>query len=75
MKDMEGTFVLAPMPCKIVDVHVQEGQNVEVNQKLVTIEAMKVEMPVAAPADGTIRAVKVQPGQLVDTDAVLVIVG
>jgi len=39
---------------------------------LVVLEAMKVQMRLTAPCDGTVAAVHVQPGDLVDDGAELV---
>ncbi|KAH8701743.1 putative 3-methylcrotonyl-CoA carboxylase subunit alpha [Talaromyces proteolyticus] len=49
--------VLAPMPCKILSVEVQEGQVVEKDQPLVVIESMKMETVIRSPQDGTISRV------------------
>ncbi len=49
--------VTAPMPGKIVQVLVQEGDVVERNQALVVLEAMKMEHTLLAPGAGTIGIV------------------
>lgn len=46
----------APMPGRVVAVHVEDGELVTAGQPLVSIEAMKMEHPVLAPHDGTVRA-------------------
>ena len=64
--------VTAPMPAKVVTVDVQEGDEVKNGATLVVLEAMKMELPVAAPFDGRVRAIRCRPGDLVQADAVLV---
>lgn len=45
----------APMPGSVVVVHVEDGQSVTAGAPLVSIEAMKMEHPVVASHDGTVR--------------------
>jgi acetyl-CoA/propionyl-CoA carboxylase biotin carboxyl carrier protein len=47
--------VRAPMPGAIVAVHVAPGAHVRAGERLVTIEAMKMEHPVVAPHDGVVE--------------------
>lgn len=54
--------ILAPMPGKVIAVEVEAGQAVTAGQKLLTLEAMKMEHTLTAPADGTVRAVTAEPG-------------
>ncbi len=44
----------APMPGAVVAVHVADGASVRAGDRIVTIEAMKMEHPVTAPHDGTV---------------------
>jgi biotin carboxyl carrier protein len=53
-------------------VHVAPGDVVAARQHLVVLEAMKMELPVTAPFDGTIAAVHVASGDRVAGGAVLV---
>jgi biotin carboxyl carrier protein len=48
------------------------GDAVTAGQRLVTLEAMKMEHPVTAPSDGTVAEVRVEPGQQVDEGSLLV---
>ena len=66
--------LLAPMPGSVVRVLVGQGDHVVTGQPLVVLEAMKMEHTVASPADGAVSEVRVQPGQQVESGAVLVIV-
>lgn len=71
---MAETHVIAPMVGKIVAVHVKPGDRVKENDPVVTIEAMKMEMPVPAPHDGTVKEVFVSEGEVVESDTILVII-
>jgi biotin carboxyl carrier protein len=62
----------APMPATVISVHVRAGDRVERNAILVVLEAMKMELPVRAPAAGTVTLVNCQPGDLVQPGTALV---
>ena len=62
----------APMPATVVDVLVKPGDTVRKGDTVVLLEAMKMELPIRAPADGTVTAVHCAPRELVKADAVLV---
>ncbi len=62
----------APMPGKVIQVLVAEGDTVEANARLVVMEAMKMEFTIRAPHAGQVKRLPVQVGQLVDAGAVLV---
>jgi len=53
---------------------VSEGDAVEKGQGLVIVEAMKMENEVRSPVTGTVRDIKVKPGDTVEGGAVLVVV-
>ncbi len=63
----------APMPGKVVQVVVSSGQQVARGQKLVSIEAMKMETSVFSPLSGRVREVLVRPGQPVQGRDLLLI--
>ncbi|HET6332564.1 MAG TPA: biotin carboxylase N-terminal domain-containing protein [Polyangiales bacterium] len=63
---------LAPMDGSVVDVLVQLGQRVERGDTVAVIEAMKLELRVAADIAGVVRAVHVRPGTQVKARQVLV---
>jgi propionyl-CoA carboxylase alpha chain len=58
---------VAPMPGKVVALHVAEGDTVEVGQLLVVVEAMKMEHRLVATEAGTVVAVLVVVGEQVAT--------
>ncbi|WP_375384442.1 acetyl/propionyl/methylcrotonyl-CoA carboxylase subunit alpha [uncultured Microbacterium sp.] len=45
----------APMPGAVVAVHVADGATVAAGDRILTIEAMKMEHPMTAPLDGIVR--------------------
>ena len=63
--------IKAPIPGLISRILVAEGENVQANQTLFILEAMKMENEIRAPFDGTIRSVSVTPGQTVAQNDVL----
>lgn len=56
---------------KIVKVDVKVGDKVNEDDQIAILEAMKMEMPIASPATGTIKEVFVQAGQEVEADTVI----
>ncbi len=63
--------VTAPMVGKVVKILVSAGDEVEEDEPIVMIEAMKVEMPVVAPEDGTVASIDVKEGETVEADQVI----
>lgn len=49
--------VVAPMPCKVLRVEVQEGDSVKKDQALVVIESMKMETVIRSPHDGVVKKI------------------
>jgi 3-methylcrotonyl-CoA carboxylase alpha subunit len=62
----------APMPGKIVAVHVSSGEKVRKGAPLIAMEAMKVEYTIQAPTDGTIQDVFFAVGEQVTEGAELI---
>jgi len=56
---------------KILKVEKNVGDHVEEDEVIIVMEAMKMEIPVVAPASGTVKNLKVAPGQAVEADQVL----
>ena len=67
-----GQAVSSPLPGVILEVYVKVGDEVKRGQKVMVIEAMKMETPVKAPKDGTIATIDVAKGEAVDSGKVLV---
>lgn len=62
----------APMPGKIIAVSVKAGDKVKGGQRLLVMEAMKMEHSIHAPADGTVEEVFFSVGDQVDDGAELI---
>jgi biotin carboxyl carrier protein len=60
--------IFAPMPGKIVKIMVAVGDEVEIKQPMVIVEAMKMENQVNARAKGRVKAVNFAAGDQVDTE-------
>ena len=65
--------VVAPMVGKVVKMVAGVGTEVSEDDPIMMIEAMKVEMPVGAPEDGTVTEIKVAEGDTVEGDQVLAV--
>jgi pyruvate carboxylase len=63
----DPTQVAAPMPGLVVTVAVQAGDKVSKGQKLITMEAMKMETTLAAEFDARVAELLVTPGTQVET--------
>ena len=66
--------IVAPMPGKVIAVDVAEGQAVTAGQRLMVLEAMKMEHTLTAPFDGTVADVHAAVGAAVALDAPVVTV-
>ncbi len=66
------TEVKATLPGLVVAIEVEEGSEVEENDPLLTLEAMKMQNEVRAPRAGRVQAIAVEAGQAVATGQLLV---
>ncbi|MFZ1990044.1 MAG: acetyl/propionyl/methylcrotonyl-CoA carboxylase subunit alpha [Alphaproteobacteria bacterium] len=64
-------FLIAPMPGRVVEVLVGEGQEVKLGEPLAIVEAMKMENVLKAERDGVVKKVKVGKGQSIAVDDVI----
>jgi geranyl-CoA carboxylase alpha subunit len=71
-KDSGSTELLAPMNGAVIAVHVKAGDRIVRGQRLVVLEAMKMQHEIRAPRDGGVLTVLVEPGQQVATRQLLV---
>ena len=63
--------IVAPMPGKVVRLLVKAGDQVEVGQGLLVVEAMKMQNEIRSPKSGTVERVLATEGQTVNAGEVL----
>lgn len=63
--------ILSPMPGRIIAVDVAAGDRVAKGQKLLTLEAMKMEHSLTAPFDGMVAELNCEVGAQVQVEALL----
>ncbi|MEG3161310.1 biotin carboxylase N-terminal domain-containing protein [Sphingomonas sp. LB2R24] len=63
--------ILAPMPGRVIAVLVEDGQAVTKGQRMLVLEAMKMEQALLAPFDGVVAELKVTEGAQVSEGTML----
>lgn len=58
----EGHPILPPMPGRILEVRVREGDRVRKGEVLLVLEAMKMRNEIPSPVDGVVRSLRATPG-------------
>lgn len=66
--------IKAPLAGKVFQINVSAGDQVEEDDEILIMEAMKMETPVYAPVKGTIKEVKVKKGDSVEEDDLLAVI-
>jgi acetyl-CoA carboxylase biotin carboxyl carrier protein len=69
-----ATEVYAPMAGKVVNLMVEPGSKVEEDEPILTLEAMKMEMPIVSPVNGVLKAFRIKVGDQVESDTLLAII-
>ncbi len=67
--------LVAPIPGKIVEIKIKEGQKVTEGQVLIVLEAMKMENELCAHRDAVVKQILCREGENVDLDRTLVSLG
>lgn len=67
-----GDGTVAPMPGTVIAIVVSEGQQVAAGDVLLKLEAMKMELPLRAPRDGVVTAIRCTAGELVQPGTTLI---
>jgi pyruvate carboxylase len=62
------------MPGMVISIAVKEGQEVKKGEKLVVLEAMKMETTIQANHDGIVKQILVKTGTPVDTGDLVMVV-
>ncbi|MBU2055562.1 MAG: acetyl-CoA carboxylase biotin carboxyl carrier protein subunit [Proteobacteria bacterium] len=66
--------VKAPMPGKILEILVNVGDEVNEDDELILLEAMKMENPIYAPAGGTVKEIKIKANDSVETGQLMMVI-
>jgi 3-methylcrotonyl-CoA carboxylase alpha subunit len=69
-----STELRAPMTGTVLKVNVAEGDSIKAGDAAVIMESMKMELRIASEIDGIVAAVRCQPGETVDRNAIVAIV-
>ena len=69
-----GEEVLAPLPGKILQLKVSEGDSVKVGDTLLILEAMKMENEIVADTSGNVKKINVAVNDMVDTGDILMVI-
>lgn len=67
--------IKSPLPGVILDLFVREGDMVKVGQKLILLEAMKMENNINADKEGKVVSLKVSKGDAVMEGDILIVIG
>jgi methylmalonyl-CoA carboxyltransferase small subunit len=68
----EGKVCRSPIAGVVIKVNAQDGQQLQVDDLMLVLEAMKMETNVTAPVAGKVKKVNVDPGDAVQVGQVLV---
>ncbi|MFI3267411.1 MAG: biotin/lipoyl-containing protein [Rikenellaceae bacterium] len=68
-----GKTINSPLPGVILDVFVREGDAVKAGQKLMILEAMKMENNIESDVDGVVTSVKRKGDSVLEGDSLIVI--
>ena len=63
--DEKSQELVAPFSCKVLKVHAKPGQALKKGEPVIVVEAMKMEYSYASPRDGTVEALNVKEGEIV----------
>lgn len=69
----EGTEITSPMTGVILDIYVSPGDKISRGDKVILMEAMKMENTVLSDYEGTVKTVKVNKGDNIDAGDVIVV--
>ena len=71
----DGTPINAPIPGQIKGIYVQEGDKVAEGQKLLVMEAMKMENVISSQVSGIVSKIYIGDGDNVTQDQQLILIG
>lgn len=65
--------IITPMGGKVIDIKVKVGDSIREGDEVITIEAMKMELPIISEISGVVKEIKCAKGSNIEANAVLVI--
>ena len=71
---MPQETVAAPIPGKVIRVHVSAGSQIKEGDTICEIESMKMENPILAPVSGVISEIHAIPDQVLSTGATIAVI-
>ncbi|NWJ52703.1 MAG: acetyl-CoA carboxylase biotin carboxyl carrier protein subunit [Bacteroidetes bacterium] len=70
-----GGVIKAPLPGTILDIYVKEGDMVKIGQRVLSLEAMKMENNIDSDKEGKVISIKKQKGAPVMEGDILIVIG
>lgn len=67
-----GAGVTAPIPGKIIEINIHEGEQIKAGDTLMVLEAMKMENHIQMPQDGIVKKIFIEQGNQVKANEILV---
>ena len=71
---MAEETVEAPAPGKILRILAEAGKPIAEGERILLMEALKMELPIVAPAGGTLKTITVTAGQTVEAGDTLAVI-
>ncbi|RAL20439.1 hypothetical protein DL240_16680 [Lujinxingia litoralis] len=72
LEKLSDGSIHAPIPAAVSQIHVTPGQHVHAGDRLVTLEAMKMEFPLASPLQGQVSEILITPSATVEAGQLLI---
>jgi pyruvate carboxylase subunit B len=64
----------APLPGKVMKIHVKEGDTVKAGESLLIIDSMKMENEIQSDKNGVIKKISVKEGEFVQVGQALIVI-
>jgi biotin carboxyl carrier protein len=71
---MADEIVESPAPGKILRIHAEAGKPIAKGDRILIMEALKMELPIVAPVGGTLKSLDVSVGQTVEAGDTLAVI-
>ena len=71
---MAEEIVEAPAPGKVLRVYAEPGKRIASGDRVCVLEALKMELPIVSPVDGTVTSLPIAVGQTVEAGDTLAVI-